>query len=229
VEYYREGDITVIKVGPLLPYSNNAYVIADTSAKDAMLIDMPADANEGDEKSGASGARVIAALSDAALKGAKVSQIVATHWHPDHWMSYDNIRAATGAPVSVYEHEIKVPAERIDRRLREGEELRCGGARLRVIHTPGHTPGSISLLLGRLVLTGDTLFNGGPGRTAAPPDLLTEIESIVSRLHVLSDDVLVWPGHGDATRIADSKREYAVFAAKQHAPDLCGDVVWTES
>jgi hydroxyacylglutathione hydrolase len=190
---------------------------------------MPADADDDEGKTGASGARVIAALSDAALNGAKVRSIVATHWHPDHWMSYDNIRAATGAPVAVYEHEVRVPPERIDRKLRDGEEIRVGSARLRVIHTPGHTPGSITLLLGKLLLTGDTLFNGGPGRTVAPPDLLTEIESIVNRLYPLADDVLVWPGHGDATKLGDSKREYAVFAAKQHPADLCGDVVWLES
>jgi glyoxylase-like metal-dependent hydrolase (beta-lactamase superfamily II) len=231
MEYYREGDITVIKVGPLKPYSNNAYVIADTAAREAMLVDMPADADtEPDEgKTAASGTRVIAALSDVALKGAKVRTIVATHWHPDHWMSYDNIRAATGAPVAVYEHEIKVPAERIDQKLKDGQELRCGSARLRVIHTPGHTPGSICLLLGKLVLTGDTLFNGGPGRTAEHADLLTEIDAIVKRLHVLPDDVQVWPGHGDGTTIRVSKQEYAVYAAKSHADDLAGDVTWSGS
>ncbi|MHB8575378.1 MAG: MBL fold metallo-hydrolase, partial [Dehalococcoidia bacterium] len=165
MEYFREGDITVIKVGPLKPYGNNAYVVADTAAKDALLVDMPADADDDEGKTGASGARVIEALSDAALKGSKVRTIVATHWHPDHWMSYDNVRAATGAPVAVFEHEVKVAPERIDRKLREGEEVRCGSARLRVIHTPGHTPGSICLLMGKLLITGDTLFNGGPGRT----------------------------------------------------------------
>jgi hydroxyacylglutathione hydrolase len=172
---------------------------------------------------------VVAALSDAALNGAKVQQIVATHWHPDHWMSYDAIRAATGAPVSVFGGEVRVPAERIDRKLADGDELRCGSARLRVLHTPGHTPGSISLLLGKYVLTGDTLFNGGPGRTAAPEDLLTEIAAIVAKLYPLPDDVLVLPGHGETTVLADSRREYAQFAQRQHAPDLCGDVTWLES
>lgn len=226
MEYYREGEITVVKVGPLRPYNNNAYIVADTASKDALLVDMPADADDDAGTNADRGARVIEAFSDAALKGAKVRAIVATHWHPDHWMSYDQIRAATGAPVAVYGEEIKVPAERIDRKLRDGEEIRCGSARLRVIHTPGHTPGSISLLLGKLLLTGDTLFNGGPGRTAQHADLLQELESIVNRLHILPDDVTVWPGHGDATQIGISKREYAVFAQKPMPPDLAGDVTW---
>lgn len=231
MEYYREDDLAIIKVGPLRPWNNNAYVIADTSAREALLVDMPADSDDGDDTSdtAANGSHVVAALSDLALHGAKVRQIVATHWHPDHWMSYDAIRTATGAPVSVFAHEIKVPAERIDRKLEEGEELRCGKARLRVIHTPGHTPGSISLLLGRYLLTGDTLFNGGPGRTTAPEDLLTEIAAIVAKLYVLPDDTQVLPGHGDGTTLAVSRREYAVFAAREHAPDLCGDVEWAAS
>ena len=191
-----------------------------------MLVDMPADADDDEGKAAASGARVIAALADAALGGAKVRSIVATHWHPDHWMSYDNIRAATGAPVSVYEHEVRVPSERIDQKLRDGQELVCGSARLRVIHTPGHTPGSISLLLGKLLLTGDTLFNGGPGRTAAHADLITELASIVSRLYVLPDEVTVWPGHGDATQLGVSKREYAEFISRPMPADLAGDVTW---
>lgn len=226
MEYYREGEITVVKIGPLKPYNNNAYIVADTASKDALLVDMPADADDDAGTNADRGARVIEAFSDAALRGAKVRAIVATHWHPDHWMSYDQIRAATGAPVAVYGQEIKVPAERIDRKLRDGEEIQCGSARLRVIHTPGHTPGSISLLLGKLLLTGDTLFNGGPGRTAAHADLLQELQSIVNRLHVLPEDVTVWPGHGDATQIGASKREYAVFAQKPMPPDLAGDVTW---
>lgn len=231
MQYYREDDLVIIKVGPLRPWDNNAYIIADTGAREALLVDMPADSDDGDESSGsaANGTHVLAALGDLALNGAKVGQVVATHWHGDHWMSYDAIRAATGAPVSVFAHEINVPPERIDRKVEEDDELRCGKARLRVIHTPGHTPGSICLRMGRYLLSGDTLFNGGPGRTQAPKDLLTEIAAIVAKLHVLPDDVQVLPGHGADTLMADSRREYAVFAAKQHAPDLCGDVEWLKS
>lgn len=229
MEFYREDEITVVKVGPLQPFNNNAYVIADTSSGDAILVDMPADADDGTRATASSGARVIAALSDAALKGAKIRTIVATHWHVDHWMSYDNIRAATGAPVAVYEHEVQVPPERIDVKLRDGQELLCGAARVRVIHTPGHTPGSISLLVGKVLLSGDTLFKGGPGRTEAPADLLTELEAIVAKLYPLSNDVVVWPGHGEGTTLGVSKQEYAVFKSKPHSNDLYGDIEWTSS
>ncbi|MHB8576282.1 MAG: hypothetical protein ACYDCQ_13235, partial [Dehalococcoidia bacterium] len=67
------------------------------------------------------------------------------------------------------------------------------------------------------------------GRTQAPPDLLSEIEAIVGKLYILPDDVQVWPGHGEGTMIGNSKLEYAIFKAKEHPADLCGDVTWTGS
>lgn len=210
MDVYREGDIEVVRLGPLGPYGNNAYIIADGAAKQSLIVDMPAE-----------GEKLLEALGDA-----NVQAIVATHWHPDHWMSYDLVRGATKAPVYVHEEEIKIPAERIDARVRDGDEIRVGSARLRVIHTPGHTPGSICLRLGKLVLTGDTLFPGGPGRTQTPEDLQTVIRSIAERLLALEDDVLVWPGHGDTTTIGRSRAEYQQFAVRAHRPDLAGDVTW---
>jgi hydroxyacylglutathione hydrolase len=210
VELYREGDIEVVRLGPLGPYGNNAYIVADTSARESLIVDMPAE-----------GEKILEALADA-----RVSSIVATHWHQDHWMSYDLVRSATRAPVYVHEAEVNIPPERIDARLRDGQEITIGSARLRVIHTPGHTPGSICLLLGKVLLTGDTLFPGGPGHTVKPEDLTTAVRSIVDRLHPLGDDINVWPGHGDLTTIGRSREEYRIFASRSHRPDLAGDVTW---
>ena len=210
MDVYRDGDIEVVRLGPLGPYGNNAYIIADGAAKQSLIVDMPAE-----------GEKLLEALGDA-----NVQAIVATHWHPDHWMSYDLVRGATKAPVYVHEQEIKIPEERIDARVKDGEEIRVGSARVRVIHTPGHTPGSICLRLGKMLLTGDTLFPGGPGRTQTPDDLQTVIRSIVERLHPLEEDVLVWPGHGDTTTIGQSRFEYQQFAMRLHRPDLAGDVLW---
>ena len=141
-------------------------------------------------------------------------------------MSYDNIRAATGAPVSVYEHEVRVPPERIDRKLRDGQELTCGSARLRVIHTPGHTPGSICLLMGKLLITGDTLFDGGPGKTFARGDLETVLRSISARLLPLPDETAVLPGHGANTTIAESRLGYAEYERHPKPAGFHGDVTW---
>lgn len=210
MDSYREGDIEVVRLGPLGPYGNNAYIVRDRAAKSSLIVDMPAE-----------GERILAALEDMG-----VQTIVATHWHPDHWASYDLVRGATKAPVLVHEAEIKIPEERIDRRVRDGEEIRVGSAVLRVIHTPGHTPGSICLRLGKVLLTGDTLFPGGPGRTQSPEDLRAVVNSITERLLPLEDDLLVWPGHGDTTTIGKARAEHAVFASRTHRDDLAGDVTW---
>lgn len=210
MEIHREGDIEVVRLGPLGPYGNNAYIVSDTAAKASLIVDMPAE-----------GEKLLEALGDAGVQA-----IVATHWHPDHWMSYDLVRGATKAPVYVHEEEIKIPPERIDARVKDGQEIRVGSARLQVIHTPGHTPGSICLKLGRVLLTGDTLFPGGPGRTQSPDDLRTVVRSIAERLLPLEDEVLVWPGHGDPGTIGETRTAYQAFAVRPHRPDLAGDVTW---
>ena len=210
MDIYREGDIEVVRIGPLGPYGNNAYIIADGAAKASLIVDMPAE-----------GEKLLEALGEG-----NVQAIVATHWHPDHWMSYDLVRGATRAPVYVHEAEVRIPPERIDARVADGQEIRVGGARIQVIHTPGHTPGSICLKLGKVLLTGDTLFPGGPGRTQSPEDLQTVVRSIAERLLALEDDVLVWPGHGDTTTIGRARTEYEQFKIRPHRPDLSGDVTW---
>jgi glyoxylase-like metal-dependent hydrolase (beta-lactamase superfamily II) len=213
MEVHREGDYQVLKIGPLGPYDNNAYIISDTSAKQSLIVDMPAESQQ-----------VVDALGEL-----RVDRIIATHWHGDHWADYDLVRAATGAPVYIHEGEIKVPPERIDGRLRDGEEIQVGGVRVRILHTPGHTPGSISLRVGRVLISGDTLFNGGPGRTAAAEDLQTELRSIADQLLGLPQETIVWPGHGVGTTIAASIEGFNAFKSRSHAPDLHGDVTWTES
>ncbi len=190
MDIYREGDIEVVRLGPLGPYGNNAYIITDGAAKASAIVDMPAE-----------GEKILEALGEA-----NVQAIVATHWHPDHWMSYDLVRGATKAPVYVHQDEVKIPPERIDARVRDCDEITVGSARLRVIHTPGHTPGSICLRLGKVLLTGDTLFPGGPGNTKnSTGDFPTIIASIRDKLFTLPENTVVYPGHGKETTIGTEK------------------------
>ena len=95
-----------------------------------------------------------------------------------------------------------------------------------VIHTPGHTPGSCCFLVGRHLISGDTLFPGGPGRTSGPQELQQTIASITGSLYTLPDDTIVLPGHGDDTTIGRSRQEYDVFTSRSHPADLHGDVLW---
>jgi len=206
-------EFQVVKVGPLGPFDNNAYVVVDRATKESIIVDAPL---EGEK------------LLEAA-RGTRVSRIILTHRHGDHWATIDLLKSATGAPVYCHEADHEPHADKVDGTLAGGEEVSLGRGRLRVIHTPGHTPGSICLLTGRSLIAGDTLFPGGPGHSDRPEDLQQEIHSILQRLYVLPDDTVVYPGHGDETTIGRSKQEYAAFAARQHPPDLSGDVLWLES
>lgn len=144
-------------------------------------------------------------------------------------MSIEALKSTTGASVLCHEADREPYAQHVDSTIADGQGLVVGKLRVLAIHTPGHTPGSICLLVGRHLISGDTLFPGGPGRTSRPEDLQEEIRSITSRLFELPDDTQVHPGHGDDGTIGQSKREYAVFTSQEHPADLCGDVTWEGS
>ena len=210
MEEYNEGLLRLVKDGPMGAFGNNAYLVQNRETGETLFVDAP----DGAE-------RLLVALA-----GGEVTQIAVTHSHPDHWQSIDAVKAATGAPVACHEADRAAYREVVDATLDDGDEIALGDLRVRVIHTPGHTPGSICLLAGTRLITGDALFPGGPGRTNNPADLRQSIESITTRLFTLPDETVVHPGHGDDGLIGDSKREYAVFASKEHPADLCGDVTW---
>lgn len=205
----------VIKVGPLGPYANNSYVIADRDTRAAIFVDAPLQSSK--------------AL--AVAKPYSVERIVITHRHGDHWAEIDSVKDVLRGPVNCHDADRAPYAEKVDGTLADGDEIKIGNTKVRVIHTPGHTPGSICLLVPSadgpdVLISGDTLFPGGPGRSDSPAALQEMIASIASRLLTLGDDIAVYPGHGDNGTIGASKREYAVFASRQHAADLCGDVTW---
>jgi glyoxylase-like metal-dependent hydrolase (beta-lactamase superfamily II) len=110
--------------------------------------------------------------------------------------------------------------------LNDGDIVSFGNIKLEVLHTPGHTPGSLCFKTGKYLLSGDTIFPGGPGKTWSPADLQQLIKSITSKIFVLDDDTQVYPGHGDAAVLKKEKDEFAVFSTRPHHPDLCGDVLW---
>jgi len=159
------------------------------------------------------------------INGISVTQrrIVATHTHFDHVLGVDGIRKATKAPFLIHQDDLPMlesmqsrvrqfmgfevpPPPKVDGYLEDGEFLNLGDETIRILHTPGHSPGSISLSGDGYVLTGDALFNQSIGRTDLPGgDLETLIRSIRERLFKLDDETIVYPGHGPETTIGDEK------------------------
>lgn len=175
------------------------YIVSCPQTKQAAIVDPG-----GDEE------RILAEVKRAGLD---VRYIIATHGHPDHVCGNRRIKEATGAEIIMHRADAdffwkpeirhyfsmlgleESPAP--DRLVEDGDVIELGDERLQVIHTPGHTPGGICLLCGKDLLTGDTLFVGGIGRTDFPGGSHQELmHSIKSRLGALPDDTVVWPGHG---------------------------------
>jgi glyoxylase-like metal-dependent hydrolase (beta-lactamase superfamily II) len=213
IEEVRDGRLLLVKIGPLGPVANNVYVVADTQTNDAVIVDAP------------EGCEAVAPVA----KGLDVRQIVITHRHRDHWAGIETMVGKFDVPVLTHPDDVEGHESFVKATLVEDDEVGVGSLRLKVLHTPGHTPGSICLHFGDHLLSGDTLFPGGPGRTRSNEALQQEIASITSKLYALPEGIAVYPGHGANTTIGASKGEYAVFASKQHAPDLSGDVLWLSS
>lgn len=143
------------------------------------------------------------------IGGRNVSGIVCTHAHNDHINAAADLAEATGAPILLHPDdsmlwEVIYPDRRVDNELADGQKLVVGGVEVEILHTPGHSPGGVSLHVAseRTVFSGDTLFNGGPGATGrsfSSHELL--VESITRKLLVLDADTVVHTGHGDSTTI----------------------------
>ena len=186
------------------PIATNVYVLADPASREAIAIDTATP----------SLAWIAEALE---LRGWTLKLIVSTHGHWDHIGDNAAVAAHTGADIAVhpadramledpdptfpppFELVPSVPAVE----LAEGGEVRFGSIRLRVLHTPGHTPGSVCLLDADdgALYSGDTLFAGGWGRVDLPGGDANEIAGSLGRLADLEDRVRVMPGHGASTTI----------------------------
>lgn len=185
----------------------NCYILQ--SGHEAIVID------PGDEPE-----RIIKFL---ATLNVKTKQIVATHAHFDHVLGVDGVRKATKTPFLIHEDDLGIlqsmqervkafmglkvgPPPSVDGFVKENDVLTVGDESLKVIHTPGHSPGSISLHGKDNVLTGDALFNQSIGRTDTPGgDTETLLRSIRDKLFRLPDNIVVYPGHGSETTIGDEK------------------------
>ena len=176
-------EVTKLTLGP---HDNNVYVVACRRTGDSVVIDASHDA-----------ARIVAATA-----GTTPRAILLTHGDADHIDALVALRGQLGVPVGIHPDDAgRLPAPP-DFTLGDGQEVAVGEGTLRVIHTPGHTPGSVCFLLDGTLIAGDTLFPGGPGATRGDRDRFAQIiASIRDKLFVLPDETVVRPGHGADTTI----------------------------
>jgi glyoxylase-like metal-dependent hydrolase (beta-lactamase superfamily II) len=159
-----------------------------------------------------------------AVDGRRVVAILASHAHDDHVRVAPALSEALGAPVLVHPDDrvlwdMTHPDRPPDGELSDGQELTVGGLVVRVLHTPGHSPGAVCFYLPDIgmVFTGDTLFAGGPGATGRSySDFGTIIGSITDRLLTLPQETAVHTGHGDSTTIAAEAPHLQEWIARGH-------------
>ena len=205
-----------IELGPFLA---NCYIVGSDRTGEGIIIDPVAEAET--------------IMDNVRQLGLTIKIIVATHSHPDHIMALGQIKEETGAPFAMHEAESAgmiasgmarvmgmfmsgsaEPLPKPDMSLQDGEAIEVGDLSFTVLHTPGHSPGGISLYGHGMVFVGDTLFNFSIGRTDFPGCSHQQlIESINSKLLTLPDETIVYPGHGPQTTIR---------AERQHNPFLIG-------
>lgn len=214
MERVTDENLEIVIAGPA-GFGNNIYVVVDRSTNEAAFIDAPDEVEKSIE----------------AAEHAKVrpSKILLTHSHGDHTASIDKLKERYGAVLYADPREPWLKEGQLDHPVEHGDEVRVGDIVFKVMSVPGHTPGSTTYVHGLHAFVGDTLFPGGPGRSANADALRQEIESIERELYGLPEATTIYPGHGARTTIGLSKKEFAEFASKEHDPDLHGDVNWLES
>jgi hydroxyacylglutathione hydrolase len=204
------GDIRIIGL-ELGPYQTNCYIIVCKASGKSLLIDAPAE-------------------SETILKHLEDTNpvcIAITHNHIDHIDALLDVRTKLHIPVAVHPLDapgLPCPAEI---RLQDGDTLDVGPLKIKVMHTPGHTPGSICLSTGKYLLAGDTIFPGGPGHTSTPSDFRQIVQSIESRILPLPDNTVIYPGHGGPAILSAERGAISAFLSRPHPAEISGDVLWS--
>ncbi len=190
-----QGDGFTIERIVVGEFDNNVYLVTDSSTHEALIIDAADEAS-----------RIIDMAETARVLG-----VFTTHGHWDHHQAVHEVSEALGVPFMLHYLDVAI-AEKSPDSITDAGPLMIGKTEATVLHTPGHTPGSVCLALDGVVLSGDTLFPGGPGATRFEhSSFATIIESLETELFVLPDESVVLPGHGDSTTIGSERPQLGAW------------------
>ena len=183
-----------IRTLPLGAYQTNCYLVWDEASPSCVVIDP--------------GYTPQVVLAEADRLGKKIEAILLTHGHFDHVGGVKGIAMDAECPVYLCEDDLSMPPQMTAGPLYytnlygEGDFVEAAGLSFKVLHTPGHTPGSVCLCCENAIFSGDTLFWGSCGRTDLPGGSWATIQKSLKRLAGLPGDYDVYPGHGDATKLS---------------------------
>ena len=208
-----KNDSIRIEKHELGPFGTNSYLLICPKTGDSVIVDAPGEAQ-----------KVLKRLEDTHPR-----YILMTHNHMDHVEALAELKSTLEIPLAAHQADAGGLPVKPEQFLNDGDTISFGKIQLRVLHTPGHTPGSLCFLTGNYLIAGDTIFPGGPGKTWSPADFKQLVASLKSKIFVLPDETIVYPGHGESAILREEKQNFEVFSSKPHDPNLCGDVVWLSS
>lgn len=202
--------IKTLVVGPL---AVNCYILHDEKGS-GVVIDP-----------GENGSNILELINS---EGFELTHIINTHGHFDHIGANSFLKEKSGADLLIHKNDLPLlenaeasaarfglttlPSPEPDMLLSDGDIIESGEMNIKVIHTPGHSPGGISLLVDDILITGDTLFAGSIGRTDLPGGSLPELlGSVRSAIFPLGDAISIYPGHGGTSTIGDEREQNSFF------------------
>src|SRR3989441_10187502 len=185
--------LSIVKVK--LDREVNCYIVSDATSKEAVVIDpgQPAD-------------KIVEQAA-----GLTIKYILASHGHPGHVGGKDDVKAVTGGETGLHSADAKQFLRSADRYLTDGDELEFGEFKLTVLHTPGHTPGSVCFVVANHAFVGDTILAGGIGKQTPETDLRRQMMSIGTKLLKLPLATALYPGHGPATSLERELAQNPIF------------------
>jgi hydroxyacylglutathione hydrolase len=192
LKFYEEKEFNMLKMMAVGAYQANCYILGCRKTMEGIVIDP--------------GAEALRIAREVTNTGLKIKYILITHGHPDHTGAAKELKGIIKAPVWIHRLDSRGLDFPPDGTMVDGQEIEVGTYKIKVIHTPGHSPGGVCLYAPGAVFTGDTLFAGSIGRTDFPGgDHKGLIKGVKEKIFPLGDDLRVYPGHGPASTIEQER------------------------